>query len=70
MKENVLREALSQRMRDDAEFQRIVMAAREKGKYLLYYSQSADELGGVRKQDGRIEGENRVGKIIMELAEF
>jgi hypothetical protein len=70
VKENVLREALSQRMRDDAEFQRIVMAAREKGKYLLYYSQAADELGGVRKQDGRIEGENRVGKIIMELAGF
>jgi predicted NAD-dependent protein-ADP-ribosyltransferase YbiA (DUF1768 family) len=70
VKEQVLREALTQRFRDDAEFQRIVLAAKAKGKYLLYYSQAADELGGVRKQDGRIEGENRVGKIIMELADF
>jgi predicted NAD-dependent protein-ADP-ribosyltransferase YbiA (DUF1768 family) len=70
VKEQVLREALGQRFKDDAEFQKIVLAAREKGKYLLFYSQSADELGGVRKLDGRIEGENRVGKIIMEIAGF
>jgi hypothetical protein len=70
VKDQVLRDALNQRFTEDAEFQRIVMAAKEKGKYLLYYSQAADELGGVRKQDGRIEGENRVGKIIMELAGF
>ncbi len=70
VKEKVLRDALTQRFTEDAEFIRIVQAAKAKGKYLLYYSQAADELGGVRKQDGRIEGENRVGKIIMELADF
>jgi predicted NAD-dependent protein-ADP-ribosyltransferase YbiA (DUF1768 family) len=48
VKEQVLREALTQRFRDDAEFQRIVLAAKAKGKYLLYYSQASDELGGVR----------------------
>jgi predicted NAD-dependent protein-ADP-ribosyltransferase YbiA (DUF1768 family) len=70
VKDKVLREALSQRFNEDAEFQKIVMTAREKGKYLLFYSQAADELGGVRKADGRITGENRVGKIIMELGGF
>lgn len=70
VKDKMLREALNQRFTKDAEFQKIVLAAREKGKYLLYYSQAADDLGGVRKADGHIEGENKVGKIIMELAGY
>lgn len=70
VKDKMLREALNQRFSEDAEFQKIVLAAREKGKYLLFYSQTADDLGGVRKSDGRIEGENKVGKMIMEIASF
>lgn len=70
VKENALREALTQRYTKDKEFQDIVNAVRAKGKYLLYYSTAADGLGGVRRADGRIDGENKVGKIIMELAGF
>jgi predicted NAD-dependent protein-ADP-ribosyltransferase YbiA (DUF1768 family) len=70
VKENALREALTQRYTKDKDFQDIVNAVRAKGKYLLYYSTAADGLGGVRRADGRIDGENKVGKIIMELAGF
>jgi predicted NAD-dependent protein-ADP-ribosyltransferase YbiA (DUF1768 family) len=70
VKENALREALTQRYTKDKDFQDIVNAVRAKGKYLLYYSTAADGLGGVRRSDGRIDGENKVGKIIMELAGF
>ena len=71
-KDEVLREGLKQRWETDARFRKIVEAARDKGKTLLYYAPGANSknLGGVRKSDGRIEGENMIGKIIMELAGF
>ncbi len=72
VKDSVLREALNQRWSKDARFRKIVEAARNQGKYLLYYTPGASgsNLGGARKNDGRIEGENKVGRIIMELAGF
>jgi predicted NAD-dependent protein-ADP-ribosyltransferase YbiA (DUF1768 family) len=70
VKDGVLKDALKQRWETDKEFQDIVNAARLKGKYLLYYSTAANDLGGVRKPDGRIEGDNKIGKYIMELAGF
>jgi predicted NAD-dependent protein-ADP-ribosyltransferase YbiA (DUF1768 family) len=71
-KEEALRAGLQQRYETDARFRRIVEAARDKGKTLLYYAPGANSsnLGGVRKNTGRIEGENLMGKLIMELAGF
>lgn len=71
-KDQVLRDALTQRWTRDARFRRIVEAARDKGKFLLYYTPGAatSNVGGIRRTDGRIEGENRMGKVIMELAGY
>jgi predicted NAD-dependent protein-ADP-ribosyltransferase YbiA (DUF1768 family) len=71
-KYTVLKEALSQRWKHDARFRKIVEAARSQGKYLLYYtgSTSITPFGGVRREDGHIEGENQVGTILMELAGY
>lgn len=71
-KDEVLREGLRQRWETDARFRKIVEAARDKGKTLLYYAPGSNStnLGGVRKSSGAIEGENLIGKIIMELAGF
>jgi len=72
-KDRVLREGLTQRWERDARFRRVVEEAREKSKYLLYYigPSGTGELSGVRRaNDGRIEGENKIGRIIMELAGF
>ena len=71
-KDDVLKEALTQRWKHDARFRKIVEAARAKEKYLLYYTGSStiSSFGGIRREDGRIEGENQVGKILMELAGY
>lgn len=71
-KDDVLREGLRQRWETDARFRKIVEAARDKGKTLLYYAPGANSnnMGGVRKNSGHIEGDNRIGRIIMELAGF
>jgi broad specificity polyphosphatase/5'/3'-nucleotidase SurE len=51
-----------------------VEAARNLGKYLLYTTKIAavaSELGGTRSlATSMIEGENKVGRFIMELAGF
>jgi hypothetical protein len=71
-KDEVLKEGLRQRWETDARFRKIVEAARDKGKTLLYYTPGANSsnMGGVRKNTGLIEGENKIGTIIMELAGF
>ena len=71
-KDVVLREGLKQRWDKDARLHGIVEAARAQGKYLLYDTDAAGagELAGVRKADGRIEGENKVGRILMQLAGY
>jgi predicted NAD-dependent protein-ADP-ribosyltransferase YbiA (DUF1768 family) len=71
-KDDVLKKALTYRWNHDARFRRIVEAAKQKEKYLLYYTGSStiSSFGGIRKEDGRIEGENQVGKILMELAGY
>ena len=47
-------------------------AAKAKGLYLLYYTGvgSGSDLGGKRIASGTIDGENKVGKILMKLAKF
>ena len=72
MKENVLREALTYRWERDARFHAIVEAARTQGKFLLYSQPSTNvgsEWGGQWKS-GRIQGENKVGHILMKVAGF
>ena len=74
MKDKVLMDALRYRWENDRRFHEIVEAAREVGKYLLYRTKiaaAASDLGGERSiKTGRIEGENKVGRYIMELANY
>ncbi len=71
-KDDVLRRALEWRWTHDRRTRRILEAARDANKYLLYYTTaSGSELGGKRRaEDGTIDGSNKVGKIYMELAGF
>jgi predicted NAD-dependent protein-ADP-ribosyltransferase YbiA (DUF1768 family) len=71
-KDAFLEEALRQRWTKDARFRKIVEAARNQGRYLLFYSPGANSqnLGGTRGNDGIIKGENKYGKIIMQLAGY
>ena len=72
IKDKVLQEALKQRWTLDKRFRKTVEAARNQGKYLLYYTPGAStNLGGKRdRATGHIDGENRIGKIIMKLAGY
>ena len=70
MKDDVLQEALKQRFEEDVKFRKIVEAAKEQGKILLYYqTAAASEMGGMLKE-GRIVGDNKIGRIIMGLGAF
>jgi hypothetical protein len=71
-KESSLQEALKQRWTMDKRFRKIVETARNQGKYLLYYTPGATtNLGGKRDRNtGQIEGDNKVGKIIMKLSGY
>jgi predicted NAD-dependent protein-ADP-ribosyltransferase YbiA (DUF1768 family) len=71
-KDDALYKALKQRWDNDERFHKIVEAARTNNKYLLYYTGSSTitSFGGVRREDGTIDGENQVGKILMELAGY
>ena len=71
MKDAVLLDGLTQRWENDAKLRKIVEAARNQGKILLFYTPGAvTNMGGVRRDDGTIEGDNKVGKILMGLAKF
>ena len=70
-KDELLRKAVEQRYKGDERMRKILEAARKAGKYLLYYTPSGiKNLGGVRKATGIIEGDNKLGRIYMELAGF
>jgi predicted NAD-dependent protein-ADP-ribosyltransferase YbiA (DUF1768 family) len=71
-KDTVLEEGLKQRWEKDARLRKIVEAVRTKGLYILYDTGavSGSELGGKRTADGTIDGENKVGMILMRLAKF
>lgn len=71
VKDGALEEAIKQRWTLDKRFRKIVETARSQGKYLLYYTAgSTTNLGGVRTRTGQIDGENKIGKIIMKLAGY
>lgn len=73
VKAAVIEDAITQRWTKDARFRKIVETARDRGKYLLYYTPGAasSNVGGVRStKTGAIEGQNMIGKIIMKLAGY
>jgi predicted NAD-dependent protein-ADP-ribosyltransferase YbiA (DUF1768 family) len=72
VKDKELEKALSYRWMNDARLRRIVEAAKAKGLYLLYYTGvgSGSDLGGKRTDKGFIDGENKVGEILMRLAKY
>ncbi len=72
-KDQVIEDAVTQRWTKDARFRKIVEAARDRGKYLLYYTPgvSTSNVGGLRStKSGVIEGQNKIGKTIMRLAGY
>lgn len=74
IKNDMLRIGLTERWERDAVLKDIVENARTMGKYILYYTGSAaSDIGGTIVKEGvqyKIAGENKVGKLIMELAGF
>ncbi len=74
IKDKVLKDALLYRWQHDKRFRATIEAARNLKKYLLYSTKIAavaSEYGGVREQaTGKIQGENKVGRFIMEIAGF
>jgi predicted NAD-dependent protein-ADP-ribosyltransferase YbiA (DUF1768 family) len=72
IKDSILEKALTYRWENDARLRKIIEAAKVKGLYLLFYTGagSGSDLGGKRTGAGLIDGENKVGKILMRLAGF
>ena len=72
VKDMVLKKALEYRWEHDARLRKIIEAAKTKGLYLLYYTGpgSGSDLGGKRTTTGAIDGENKVGEILMRLAKY
>lgn len=71
-KDAILTDGLRQRWERDARLRKIVEAVKQKGMILLYYTGPAagSNLGGTRRPDKTIDGENKMGRILMELAGF
>jgi predicted NAD-dependent protein-ADP-ribosyltransferase YbiA (DUF1768 family) len=70
-KDRILEEGLRQRYERDERMRRIIEAAKTKKMILLYYSQSSgSELGGKRLADKTIDGENKIGNLLMKFAKF
>jgi predicted NAD-dependent protein-ADP-ribosyltransferase YbiA (DUF1768 family) len=70
-KDKVLEDGLRQRYERDERLRRIIEAAKTKKIYLLYYTQSSgSELGGKRLADKTIDGENKIGNLLMKFANF
>jgi hypothetical protein len=71
VKEELLENAVQQRWTKDARFHKVVEAAKQQGKYLLFFTgSSSSEYGGKRTKEGHLEGENKLGKAIMKVAGF
>ena len=71
VKDELLENAVRQRWDKDARFHTIVEAAKQQGKYLLFFTGSASsEYGGKRTKEGFLEGENKLGKMIMRVAGY
>ena len=71
-KDRILELALRQRWEKDARLRKIVEAVRNKGKLLLYYTgdHPGSELGGYLTKFKTIDGENKLGVILMKIGGF
>jgi hypothetical protein len=71
-KDRILELAIRQRWEKDARLRKIVEAIRNKGKLLLYYTgdRPGSELGGYLTKFKLIDGENKVGILLMKIAGF
>jgi hypothetical protein len=70
-----LRYGLEQRWKHDADFHKTVEELRQKNVYLLYsigphLGDPTGLLAGRVRKNGTINGDNLIGKTIMELAKF
>ena len=71
VKDELLKEAVRQRYAKDARYRTILEAAKQQGKTLLFYTGSASsEYGGKQTKEKYLEGENKLGKAMMEIAGF
>jgi len=71
VRDDLLEEAVRQRYSKDARFRKILDAAKQQGKTLLFYTGSANsEYGGKQTKDKYLEGENKLGKAMMKIAGF
>ena len=72
LKDAELEKGLAYRMAHDVKYSAVVEAARKKNLHLLYYTGTAtgSELGGKRTASGTLDGENKVGEIMMRIAKF
>jgi predicted NAD-dependent protein-ADP-ribosyltransferase YbiA (DUF1768 family) len=71
VKDDLLKEAVRQRYAKDARYRTILEAAKQQGKTLLFYTGSASsEYGGKQTKEKYLEGENKLGKAMMEIAGF
>jgi hypothetical protein len=69
------RRGLELRFKKDVMFRKIVDEAKKERKYLLFYrtkktGEGGNELSGKHGEDGRIQGENKIGRLLMEIAHF
>jgi hypothetical protein len=71
-KDRILELALRQRWEKDARMRKIVEAIRNKGKLLLYYTgdHPGSELGGYLTKFKTIDGENKLGVMLMKIGGF
>jgi hypothetical protein len=75
VQDKYLRYGLEQRWKHDVEFHKTIEDLRLKNAYLLYsigphLGDPTGLLAGKVRKNGTIDGDNQVGKIIMELAKF
>jgi hypothetical protein len=70
IKDKVLYDALEQRYQRDDMYHRTVEKAIQMGLYLLYYTgpTAGSELGGKMNPDQTIDGQNKIGKMMMRIA--
>jgi predicted NAD-dependent protein-ADP-ribosyltransferase YbiA (DUF1768 family) len=75
VKDGLLKEALRQRFERDARFRKIVEAAKAQKKTLFFTGSASSEWGGKMTRSANnsgnlLEGENKIGRFIMELADY
>ena len=71
IKDDALKHGLRVRYERDARFRTIVDGLAAQSKMLVYEAESkSSDLGGICRADGSVEGENKYGKFLMELAGF